>query len=89
MAKEKSEAKPRASLLKRKKAIENFTGIHDGEDVKAVPYDGNPIEIKMELTTGEVSERIKISYPPPAHIEVEQDEIKRKTDALISGKPMK
>ena len=87
MAKKTSIAKSRVSAFHTdiNKSIENFTGNHERNDVKAVPFDGNPIEIKKELLTKESNEKIIISNPPPAHILGETDEVK-KFKKFISGK---
>ena len=86
MAKEICKAKSRVSSTHKgvKKAIADLTGIHEENGVKAVPFDGNPIEIQKGLATEEYYKKIEPSDPPPAHIEVKKgDEIEKKIESYL------
>lgn len=86
MAKEISKAKSRvsSSLTGIKDALANLRGIREENCVKAVPCDGNPIEIQKGSATEECYKKIEPSDPPPAHIEVNKgDEIEKKIESFL------
>lgn len=86
MAKEISRAKSRVSSSHTgiKDAIANLRGIREENGVKAVPFDGNPIEIQKGSATEEYYEKIEPSDPPPAHVKVDKgDEIEKKIESFF------
>lgn len=88
MAKKTETAKSKVAISKDslERKIENFMGIHSGNDIIACPLDGNPQVIKPDLSLDGKRTPIQEATPPSAIINNEtKDDILEGIDKLISG----
>jgi hypothetical protein len=86
MAKTIEKAKSRVSASKKNinQNIEDFTGIHSGNDVVPLPLEGIPVSVKPDISSSEVV-KVKVATPPVTKIPSEnKDDIQKGIDK-ISG----
>lgn len=88
MAKTIEKAKSRVTASKKSidQHIEDFTGIHSGNDVVPLPLKGNPVSVKPDTSSSEVV-KVKMATPPITKIPSEnKDDIQKGIDNIILGK---
>ena len=87
MAKTIENAKSRVTASKKSinQHIEDFTGIHSGNDVVSSPLEGNPIIVKSDISSSKVV-KVKMATPPITKIPSEnKDDIQKGIDKIMSG----
>ena len=85
MAKVNEKATPKVTASKKSinRIIEDFTGIHNGDDVVALPLEGNPVITESD---NDVVNKVKVATPPPTKIpNCNKDDVQKGIDKIIKG----
>lgn len=79
---EKARSRVTASKKSINQQIEDFTGIHSGNDVVPLPLEGIPVSVKPETSSSEVV-KVKMATPPITKIPSDnKDDIQKGIDKL-------